>query len=174
MSHQPIPDDYYWYALYVKARHEFKVLHRLTRSGIEAFLPSVERLSKWKDRKKLVQYPLFPGYIFVHIKRTQTDIETVLKTQGVVRFIGFEPRNPEVIPDDQIYSLKRLIESGEHIDPYPFVKEGQKVRIKKGPLTGATGILIRKDKDHLFVVSIHILERSVSVKIDASDVEADS
>lgn len=170
MSHH-IPNDYHWYALYVKARHEFKVFDRLTKAGIETFLPFLERLSKWKDRKKLIQCPLFPGYIFVRIRRTQPDIETVLKTQGVVRFIGFEPRNPETIPDEQIYSLRRLIENCKQIDPYPYIKEGQKVRIKKGPLSGAEGILIKKQEGHLFVVSIDILSRSVSVRIDASDVE---
>ncbi len=165
--------EYNWYAVYVKARHEFRVLERLKKSGIETFLPLVERLSKWKDRKKLIPYPLFPGYIFVHIRRSPVDIRAVLKTQGVVRFLSFEPRNPEVIPEEQIYSLKRLIESKEHIDPYPYVKVGQRVRVKRGPLTGAEGILIRKGKGHLFVVSIDILRRSVSVEIDASDVEAD-
>ncbi|MFN3480373.1 MAG: UpxY family transcription antiterminator [Thermodesulfovibrionales bacterium] len=172
MSDQHVPDDYYWYALYVKSRHEFSVLDRLSRAGIETFLPSVERLSRWKDRKKLIHYPLFPGYIFVHIRRVTSDIMTVLKTPGVVRFLGFEPRNPEVIPDEQIYSLKRLIESKEQIDPYPYIKEGQVVSVKKGPLTGATGILIKKEDRHFFVVSIDILKRSVAVKIDASDVEA--
>lgn len=165
--------DYYWYALYVKSRHEFSILDRLLRSGIEAFLPSVERLSKWKDRKKLIRYPLFPGYIFVHIRRTHRDIMTVLKTPGVVRFLGFEPRNPEIIPEEQIYSLRRLVESREQIDPYPYIKEGQRVSVKRGPLTGATGILIKKEDGHIFVVSIDILKRSVAVKIDASDVEAD-
>lgn len=170
MSDQHISDDYYWYALYVKSRHEFSVLDRLSRAGIETFLPSVERLSRWKDRKKLIQHPLFPGYLFIHIRRTHQDIMTVLKTPGVLRFIGFEPRNPEVIPDEQIYSLRRLIESREKVDPYPYIKEGQRVSVKRGPLTGATGILIKKEDRHIFVVSIDILKRSVAVKIDASDV----
>lgn len=165
--------DYYWYALYVKAKHEFKVLERLTRSGIEVFLPYVERLSKWKDRKKLIQHPLFPGYIFVHIRRTHQDIMTVMKTEGVVRFLGFEPWNPEVIPEEQIYSLRRLIESKEQIDPYPYIREGQRVTIKRGPLTGVTGILVKKEDRHIFIISIDILKRSVAVKIDASDVEAE-
>lgn len=172
MRREHVQTDYYWYGLYVRARHEFKVLDLLTRLGIEAFLPTVERLRKWKDRRKLVHYPLFPCYIFVHIQRNTADIMKVLKTQGVVRFLGFEPRNPEIIPDEQIYSLRRLIESREHIDPYPYIREGQRARIKNGPLTGAEGILVKKEGGHLFIVSIDILKRSVAVKIDASDVEA--
>lgn len=163
--------DLNWYALYVKARHEFKVLDRFRKTGIEAFLPSVERLRKWKDRKKLISYPLFPCYIFVRIRRTPTDIRAVLKTEGVVRFVGFEPRNPEVIPEEQIYSLKKLIESNRQIDPYPYLKEGLRVRVKRGPLIGAEGILVRKGDGHILVVSIDILGRSVSVDTDSCDVE---
>jgi len=164
--------EYFWYALYVKPRHEFKVLDRLTRAGIETFLPCIDRLRRWKDRKKLITFPLFPGYIFIHIRRIPSDIIKVLRTDGVIRFIGFEPRNPERVPDEQIYSLKKIMESGEGIDPYPYLREGRKVIIKRGPLTGAEGILIKKKDTHLFVVSIDILRRSVSVKIDASDIEA--
>ncbi len=94
--------DSYWYAIYVKAKHEFIVRDRLLRLGIDVFLPAVERLSKWKDSKKVIQCPLFPGYLFVNIRRTYDEIMTVLRTPGVVRFLGFEPRYPEIIPEEQI------------------------------------------------------------------------
>lgn len=164
--------EHFWYAIYVRSRHEFKVFDRLTRAGIEAFLPSVERLRKWKDRKKIINFPLFPGYLFVRIRRSALDIMKVLKTDGVVRFVGFEPRKPEAIPEEQIESLQRLIESKEDINPYPYLKEGQRVRVKRGPLQGAEGILVKRKDRHLLIVSIDILMRSVSVQIDASDVEA--
>lgn len=99
------------------------------------------------------------------------DIMAVLKTEGVVRFVGFEPRNPGVIPEEQIYSLKKLIESNRKIDPIPYLKEGLRVRVKRGPLSGAVGILVRRGDNHILVVSIDILGRSVSVDIDSCNVE---
>jgi transcription antitermination factor NusG len=163
--------EIYWYAVHVKSRHEFKVLERLTSAGIDAFLPVVERLNRWKDRKKLVSFPLFPGYLFVHIRKIYDTMLAVLKTPGVVRFIGIIPGEPEPVPEEQIISLKKLVENKESIDPYPYLKEGQRVRIKKGPLAGAYGILVKKAEQHIFVLSVDILCQGVSIKIDASDVE---
>jgi transcription antitermination factor NusG len=163
--------ELYWYAVHVRSRHEFKVLDRLTRAGIDVFLPVVERLNKWKDRKKLVSFPLFPGYLFVHIHKIYDTMLAILKTPGVVRFIGIIPGEPEPVPNEQIDSLKRLVESKENLDPYPYLKEGQRVRIKKGPLAGVEGILTEKAGQHLLVLSVDILRQGVSIKIDASDVE---
>ncbi len=164
--------EYYWYAVHVRSRHEFKVLGRLTKAGIDAFLPVVERLNKWKDRKKLVSFPLFPGYLFVHIHKIYDTMLAVLKTPGVVRFIGIIPGEPEPVPEEQIISLKKLIENKEALDPYPYLKEGQRVRIKKGPLAGASGILVKRAEQHILVLSVDILQQGVSIKIDASDVES--
>jgi len=153
------------------ARHEFKVAERLTKSGVETFLPAVERLSRWKDRKKLINFPLFPGYIFVHMSKIYEAMLTVLKTQGVVRFLGIIPGEPEPVSEDQIISLKKVVESKETLDPYPYLKEGQRVRIKMGPLAGVEGILAERKGQHLLVLSVDILRQGVSLKIDASDVE---
>lgn len=161
-----------WYAIHVKSRHEFKVLDRLTGIGIKAFLPVVERLSNWKDRKKLVAFPLFPGYMFVHIARNHDNMLSVLKTKSVVRFLGMVPGEPETVPDDQIIRLQRLVESKEELDPYPYLKEGQRVRIKKGPLAAMEGILVERAGKHLLVLSVDILRQGVSLKIDASEVES--
>jgi transcription antitermination factor NusG len=161
----------YWYAVHVKSRHEFKVVERLKKSGIETFLPAVERLSRWKDRKKLINFPLFPGYIFVHMSKIYEAMLTVLKTQGVVRFLGIVPGEPEVVSEDQIVSLKKLVESKESLDPYPYLKEGQRVRIKRGPLAGVEGVLAEREGQHLLVLSVDILRQGVSLKIDALDVE---
>ncbi|MDP3260720.1 MAG: UpxY family transcription antiterminator [Thermodesulfovibrionales bacterium] len=160
-----------WYAVHVKSRHEFKVVERLKKSGVETFLPAVERLSRWKDRKKLINFPLFPGYIFVHMNKIYEAMLTVLKTRGVVRFLGIVPSEPEPVSEDQIISLKKLVESKETLDPYPYLKEGQRVRIKMGPLAGVEGILTERKGQHLLVLSVDILRQGVSLKIDASDVE---
>ncbi|PKL52595.1 MAG: antitermination protein NusG [Nitrospira bacterium HGW-Nitrospira-1] len=163
--------ELYWYVVHVKSRHEFKVLDRLTRAGIDTFLPIVERLNKWKDRKKLVAFPLFPGYLFVHIHKIYDTMLAILKTPGVVKFIGVVPGEPEPVSEDQIISLKKLVESKESLDPYPYLKEGQRVRIKRGPLAGVEGILAERKGQHLLVLSVDILRQGVSLKIDALDVE---
>jgi len=164
--------DIYWYAVHVKSRHEFKVTDRLTKVGVETFLPAVEKLSRWRDRKKLINFPLFPGYIFVRIHKIYETMRAVLKTQGVVRFLGIIPGEPEPVSEEQIISLKRLIESKESLDPYPYLKEGQRVRIKRGPLAGVEGLLTERKGQHLLVLSVDILRQGVSVKIDALEVEA--
>ncbi|MDH4164413.1 MAG: UpxY family transcription antiterminator [Nitrospirota bacterium] len=160
-----------WYAVHTKARHEFLVADHLTGAGIEFLLPSVVVTRKWKDRNKRVRFPLFPGYLFVHLEQDHTSRLAVLKTKGVVRLLGTVPGEPETVPDEQIDALKRIIESELPLDPYPYLHEGQRVRIKRGPLSGVEGILIKKTDQSLFVLSIDIIRQSTSVTIDASEVE---
>ena len=166
------PGELRWYAIHVRSRHEFSVAERLAKLGIDAFLPIVERLSRWKDRKKLIAFPLFPGYLFVNISNDNIMKLSVLKTPGVVRFIGVTPGEPEPIPAEQILTLKKLVESKEALDPYPYLKEGNKVKIKSGPLAGVDGILVERKGMHHLVISVDILRQGVSVQVEASSVEA--
>ncbi|MBF0330168.1 MAG: UpxY family transcription antiterminator [Nitrospirae bacterium] len=168
---ESMTEDLFWFAVHVKSRHEFKVQERLAKSGIEVFLPVVEKLSKWKDRKKLIEFPMFNGYLFVHIPKSHGVLLSVLKTPGVARFIGMTPGEPESVPDEQIESLKKIVENKETIDPYPYLKEGNRVRIKRGALAGVEGILVQKAGQHLLVLSIDLLQQGVSLKIDSSEVE---
>ena len=161
-----------WYAIYTKPRHEFVVHGELQKKGIESFLPSFKRLQQWKDRKKFVEFPLFPGYLFVHVQHDSSAFLNVLKTRGVVTFISSTPGNPSTVAVEEIQSLKLLLESGEELDVYPNLKEGELIRVKRGPLKGAEGILTRKDEQYLFLVNIHLLGRSVGVKIYADELEA--
>ncbi|WP_420266048.1 UpxY family transcription antiterminator [Candidatus Magnetominusculus dajiuhuensis] len=163
-----------WYCVYVRPRHEFKVLERLVKAQKEAFLPSVHRLSKWKDRKKLVEFPLFPNYLFVRSIDGPEDKRLVLQTQGVVCFVGSNHGGCgyESVPDEQIASLMKIIESKETVNPYPFLMEGHKVRVKRGPFAGVDGLLVKKKGLHKLVVLIDMLQQGVSVEIDASDVDA--
>lgn len=161
-----------WYVVHVRSRHEFSVTERLVKSGIDAFLPIVERLRRWKDRKKLIAFPLFPGYLFVNMPKNNSMKLTVLKTPGVVRFIGLTPGEPEPVPDEQILSLKKLVESKEALDPYPYLKEGNRVKIRSGPLAGVDGILVERKGMHHLVLSVDILRQGVSVQVEASSVEA--
>lgn len=160
-----------WFAVHVRSRHEFQVFERLTMKNIEAFLPTVERLRRWKDRKKLIAFPLFPGYLFIHMHRRPQEILGVLKMKGVVRLLSSVPGEPEPIPDEQITSLKKLVENKEALDPYPYLDKGQRVRIKKGPLSGVEGILVEKLGKHMLVLSVDVLRQGVALTINASDVE---
>jgi transcriptional antiterminator NusG len=161
-----------WFAVHVKSRHEFKVMERLTQSGVEVFLPAIDVLSKWKDRNRLIQVPLFPCYLFVHIRKNDHDERLlVLKTKGVVRFLGNVPGEPETVPAEQILSLRKLLENKVTLDPYPYLQEGQRVRIKNGPLAGVEGMLVEKSGQHKLVLSVDILCQSTSVFVQASDVE---
>ena len=163
--------DLSWYAVHVRSRHEFRAAERLAAAGIEAFLPVVERLSKWKDRKKVVTFPLFPGYLFVRIGEKNEEKRAVLQTAGVVRFICLSPYEPEVVPEAQIDSLKKLVENKAELDPYPYLKEGQRVRIRRGPLKGVEGILVQRLSEHMLVLSVDILQQGTALKIEISDVE---
>jgi transcription antitermination factor NusG len=138
---------------------------------MEAFLPTVERLRRWKDRKKLVEFPLFPGYLFVHTTREPNSLLNILKVKGVVRMLCTIPGQPDPVPDDQIEALRKLVENRQELDPYPYLNEGQRVRIRKGPLAGVEGILVEKLEKHLLVLSVDVLRQGVAVTITASDVE---
>ena len=161
-----------WYAVHVKPRHEFVAFSEFQRKGIEAFLPSAKRVSQWKDRRKLIEYPLFPGYVFVQVPAYPGGFLAVLKTRGIVAFIALEPGKPTPVAPDEIASLRLVIESGSDIDIYPHLKEGATVRIKNGPLKDAEGVLEKRANEYLFVVNIEILGRSVAVKLGIDDIES--
>ena len=161
-----------WYVVYVRSRHEFVVHDELLRKDIEALLPSVKKSSQWKDRRKMIEYPVFPGYVFVKVPAYPGAFLSVLKTRGVVAFVSLESPTPTPVDPDEIASLRLLIGSGENIEIYPHLKEGTRVRIKNGALRNAEGVLSKKDNDYLFSVNVELLGRSVAVKICAEDVES--
>ncbi len=161
----------HWYAVHVKSRHEFQVFERLKGAGINTFLPSLKQLSKWKDRNKLIEFPLFPGYLFVQTDNSHTERLAILKTKSVVRILGSATGEPEPVPEEQILSLMKLIHAGVNLDPYPYLQTGQRIRIKRGPLAGIEGLLVEKAGQHRLVLSVDILNQSTSVTIQASEVE---
>ena len=130
-----------WYALRTRSRHEKIVRDQLANQGIEPLLPTVKRMSQWKDRKKEIEVPLFSGYCFV---RFASDHKLpVLKTIGVVDIVGSGHR-PEAIPDEEIAAIKTLMTSVLPHDPHPYLHEGMRVEVIRGPLQGLHGILLRK------------------------------
>ena len=158
-----------WYALYTRSRFEKKMLSELSDRRIEVFLPMREILSRWKDRKKKIWIPLFPGYIFVNHVDTPENRFRILNIPGAVRFVGLEGHaNP--IPEEQIEYVRRFLESSISIDPYPYMQVGSRVEVTAGPLKGIQGILVEKRGRFRFVIQVDLIRQAVSVEIDASDV----
>jgi len=160
-----------WYAVYVRSKHEFIVHEGLVRKRIETFLPAVPKHRQWKDRKKVVNFPLFPGYLFVHIHPDPEKLVNVIKTTGAVRILSSENGNPIPVPTGEIDSLRIMIENGQDIDIYPCLREGARIRIKTGSLRGVEGVLKMKGTQYMCIINIEILGRSVGIKIYADDLE---
>jgi transcription antitermination factor NusG len=159
-----------WYAIWTRSRHEQVVREQLERKQLEAFLPTITRWSRWKDRKKRVDWPLFPGYCFARFDVANT--LPVLKCSGVVNIVSFEGK-PAAIPDYELDSIRLLVASELQYDPCPLVREGMMVEVVHGPLSGVVGRLIRKDAHHArLVLSVDLIGQGVSVEVDAADVKA--
>jgi len=157
-----------WYAAYTRARHEKIVWRQLEERRIACFLPLYSSVRRWKDRRKTLEMPLFPGYVFVHISSEER--VRVLGTPGVARFVSVNGR-PAEVPDSDIESLLHGVTHGIHAEPYPYLKVGQKVRIKRGPLAGAEGILVRKKDKLRVVLSVDLIMRSVAAEVEVGDLE---
>jgi len=164
-----VPDtDPRWYAVRTRSRHEKQVHAQLVdRPEIDVFLPLRERRSRWKDRVKRIQEPLFPGYCFARFRRA--DRLRVLKAVGVVGLVGASGE-PEPIPDPEIEAVRALAGSRLGYEPVPFLAEGTMVEVIRGPLMGVRGRLLRKDREFRVVLSVTLIRQSVAVEIDAADV----
>jgi transcriptional antiterminator NusG len=160
-----------WFALYVKSRSDFVTERELNSKGIDTFLPKVKRPRQWKDRRKLVEFPLFPGYLFFQVAAGHEWFLTVLKTKGAVTILSRKPGFPTSVPNKEIESLKAVVANEQVIDIYPHLKEGMPVRVRRGLLAGAEGVLQSREDHYLFMVNIELLGRSVGVRIFAEDVE---
>lgn len=156
-----------WYALRTRSRHEKVVRDQLVHQGIEPLLPTVKRLSQWKDRKKEIEVPLFSGYCFVRFHSNQK--LPVLKTVGVVDIVGGGQR-PEPIPDEEINAIQTLMTSVLPYDPHPYLQEGMKVEVIRGPLQGVHGILLRKERRHRLILGVRLIQQAAAVEIDTADI----
>ena len=158
-----------WYAVWTRSRHEQVVRDQLERKGLEAFLPTITRWSRWKDRKKQVDWPLFPGYCFVRFNGAER--LPVLKCTGVVNIVSFDG-DIAAIPEHEIESIRRLIQSDLQFDPCPMIHEGMMVLVTHGPLKGVVGRLVRKGSHARLILSVDLIGQAVSVEVDAADVKA--
>jgi len=157
-----------WYALYTRHQHE-KVVHQiLTGKGFEAFLPLYTTAHQWKDRVKRVSLPLFPCYVFLQGPLAQW--LPVLTTPGVHTVVGFGGE-PASISGAEIEAIRRVIDNSVKVEPHPFLKCGDRVRVIGGPLRGLEGILLRKKNWCKLLLSVEMLQRSVAVEVDVGMVQ---
>ena len=160
--------SFVWHALYTRHQHEKAVAKLLTGKGFDTFLPLYIAAHRWKDRVKQLSLPLFPCYVFL-----RGPLECwlpVLTTPGIRTVVGFGGQ-PAMIPALEIEAIRRVVESPVKAEPHPFIKCGDRVRIKLGPLQGIEGVLLRKKNQWNLLLSVEMLERSVAVEVDASIVE---
>jgi len=157
-----------WWAVYTRHQHEKTAADMMKIKGLDVFLPVYDSVRRWRDRSKLLSLPLFPGYFFVRgtpMRRLQ-----VLSTPGVHMILS-QGDQAATIPEEEIQAIRRTVEGNYRVEPHPFLKCGQLVRVKCGSLSGIEGILTRKKSVFRLVLSVQMLAQSVAVEIDAADVE---
>jgi transcription antitermination factor NusG len=164
------PDGSSWYAIQTMARHEKRVNSQLQEKGIFTFLPLLQEVHQWSDRRRKVEVPLFNCYTFVRVVPTVENRVKVLSTSGALSFVGNE-RLGTPIPDEEIGSLRTAIREKIPYALHPYVSVGKRVRIRGGSLDGVEGILVGQGADQSLVVSVELLHRSVSIRVDGYDVE---
>jgi transcription antitermination factor NusG len=157
-----------WYAIYTRHQHEKTVAQILTSKGFEIFLPLYGAAHSWKDRTKIVSLPLFPCYVFLRggLER-RLDIVTTPGIYSLVSTAG----QPAAIPAIELEAVRRAVESTMGVEPHPFLKCGEWVRVKRGPLAGFQGILVRKKNLYRLVLSVEMLGKAAAVEVDAFLVE---
>ncbi len=154
-----------WFALQIRSRWEGTTAGLLRGKGLETLLPTYTTKRKWSDRFKVVESPLFPGYVFCRF-----DVHNrlpVLITPGVISVVG-RGKTPIAVDDAEILSVQAAIQSGIHMEPWPYVELGERVRIKDDVLDGMEGILTSFKGSHRVVISVTLLRRSVALEIDRS------
>jgi len=158
-----------WFALYTRSRFEKQVATMLERKRLPVFLPLRMEVHRWQDRYQKVEVPMFRGYVFVQFDPDSPERMAVMRTAGVVRIVGFGPKDVEV-PAEQIASLRRLSEQGALLHPHRFLRVGQRVKIANGALAGMEGILVRIKKQDRLVVCVDAIRQAVAVELAGYEV----
>jgi transcription antitermination factor NusG len=171
---QPVPlvanETRRWYGLHTRPRHENAVAQRLEENGVTTFLPLIKEVHTWSDRKKTVQLPLFSCYVFAKVSPNRLDRLRVLRVEGVFGLVGTRGEGTP-IPDDEIDAVRSLVQTKLSWSSHPFLKVGQRVRIRGGALDGLEGILISRNGDRTLVLSIDAIQRSLAVRVEGYQVE---
>ncbi len=155
-----------WFAITVKHQHEAAVRGALDARHLPCYAPTYYAMQRWSDRVKRVERPLFPGYVFCQFSLDER--KRVLTTPGVCSIISFGGQTIP-IPVEEIVGIKRMLAAPYMLEPWPFLQAGQRVSITAGPLAGLAGIFERREEGGRLIVGIEILQRSVAVHFQASD-----
>ena len=164
------PEESSWYAVHTMARHEKRVAAQFEEKRLCTFLPLLHQFHRWSDRQSKVEVPMFSCYAFVRMVQTIEERLKVLRTPGVLGFVGCE-RQGTPIPDEQIENLKKAVSEKVPCLPHPFISVGKRVRIRGGSLDGVEGILMLQGRDQRLVISVELLQRSVSIRVEGYDIE---
>lgn len=159
-----------WYALHTRPKHEKLVAQRLLERGVETFLPTITEVHRWSDRKKKVELPLFSCYVFAKFISSRTERLNVLRVGGVLALVGSSGEGT-AIPSDQIDAVRSVVDGTIPWSPYPFLKIGQRVRIRGGALEGMEGILVSRNGNQTLVISVDAIQRSLAVRVEGYQVE---
>jgi transcription antitermination factor NusG len=160
-----------WYGLHTRSRHEKIVAQRLEDMGVTTFLPLVTEVHRWSDRKKAVQLPLFSCYVFAKFLPHRSDRLRVLCVDGVFGLVGGRGEGVP-IPEEQISAVRSVVQGKMPWSAHPFLKIGQRVRIRGGALDGLEGILVARNGDRSLVISVDAIQRSMAVRVEGYEVEA--
>jgi transcription antitermination factor NusG len=167
-AYGPPAQQGHWYALVVQPKHEKAVDEYLRRRGLAALCPTYQARKSWSDRIKVVDLPLFAGYVFSCFSYAQRIV--ALSTAGVRAIVGFGP-TPQPIPDAEIAALQSIRIAGLPMRPWPYLRVGQRVQVVKGCLAGLEGILAREKDLFRVVVSVEMLMRSVAIEVERDSIE---
>jgi transcription antitermination factor NusG len=159
-----------WYAVQTRARHEKAAANRLSERGVTTFLPTVTEVHRWNDRKKTVQLPLFSCYLFVKLMPGNEERQRVLRTDSVLGLVGAQGVGTP-IPSNQIDAVRTLVTEQFPCHPHPFLKTGQRVRIRGGALDGIEGIFLSRQGERRLVISVDAMQRSLAIQVEGYDVE---
>jgi transcription antitermination factor NusG len=158
-----------WYALRVRSNFERTSANALDVRGLETFLPAVKTSRRWSDRVKVIEQPLFPGYVFCRFDPDER--VNVLRVPGVVQIVS-SGHDPIPVDEAELRYVRNVVLSELTASPHPFLKIGQHVRIDRGPLAGAEGVLTARNGKSSLILSISLLQRSIAVEVDADWVRA--
>jgi transcription antitermination factor NusG len=157
-----------WYAAYTYARHEKRVAEHLQRIGVESYLALYTATRQWNQRRAQVELPLFPGYVFVRIPLAER--LRVLSAPGVAYLVGTRGE-PAPLADDEVEPLRDCLSQKLRAEPVAYLSEGSRVRVVAGPLSGLEGVIVRRDGETRFVVSIDLIMRAIAINVEGLDLE---
>jgi transcriptional antiterminator NusG len=166
----PQQENEQWYVVHTKSQSERYVTRDLTERAIENYCPVFREVRQWSDRVKTIDRPVFPGYIFARFQDCGRNRLQILKSHGAVRILGMQDK-PEPVPDREIEAIRRVVDSALSCYAHPLLREGSKVRVKRGILKGVEGRLARIKGQTRLVLAVELLGRGISTEVDICDVE---